>query len=173
MILFLDIDGVLHPTPLMGRPGDVDLFSSLHLFEEVLRRAPFAQVVISSSWRAFHPLDEMREYFSEDLRDRIVGATPVLPLRSPIPPDLDGYYRHAECLAWLALYRPAGTPWIAVDDDTKLWEPACANLFVIDPATALTESSARELLARLQAADQDACSGRAGTGETHPMRTQT
>jgi hypothetical protein len=141
VILFLDIDGVLHSRPEPGEHGETDLFASLHLLEGVLRQAPNAEVVIASSWREHHPLEEMREYFAEDVRDRIVGVTPVLA----------GGLRHAECLAWLAQHRPAGTRWLALDDDAGEFEPGCANLLPIDGTVGLTADTASELLERLLA----------------------
>jgi hypothetical protein len=123
MVLFIDIDGVLHPRPIIGRPGEHEPFASLHLLEDVLRHAPHVEVVISSSWRERHPLDEMREYFAEDLRDRIVDVTPLQPL-ADAPPHLSEHQRHAECLAWLTRHRPVGTRWVAIDDDAEEFAPA-------------------------------------------------
>lgn len=155
MILFLDIDGVLHPKPVIGRSGETDLFCSLDLLEDVLRQAPHVQVVISSSWREHHALDEMREYFSPALRHRIIDVTPVAPLTT-MPEHLAGLPRHAECLAWLAQHRPAGTPWLALDDTPEQFAPNCAQLLLISGHLGLTAESACELLARLQAARNEA-----------------
>lgn len=149
MILFLDIDGVLHPKPVPGRSGETDMFVSLHLLEGVLRQVPHVEIVISSSWREHHPLHELREFFAEDVRDRIIDVTPLVPLG--VSADLADHGRHAECLAWLYRRRPAGTPWVAVDDSASDFAPGCANLLLIDGATGLTEQSAAELLERLQA----------------------
>lgn len=74
MIVFLDFDGVLHPA---GCQVD-KLFCRIELLEAWRRRQPTVSVVISSSWRARHPLDEMRSYFAEDLQNRSRGVTPQL-----------------------------------------------------------------------------------------------
>jgi hypothetical protein len=153
VILFLDIDGVLHPRPLPGQSGQTDLFSALHLLEDVLRQAPDVEVVISSSWREHHPLDEMREFFSEDLRERIVDVTPLPPLAGG-PGELSDYPRHAECAAWMAQRRPAGTPWLAIDDACEEFVPDCAQLLLVDGSVGLTPASAAELLARLRASSE-------------------
>jgi hypothetical protein len=150
MILFLDFDGILHPRPVIGRPGETNLFSSLHLMEDVLRQVPDVEVVISSSWRTHHSLEEMREYFSEDLRERIVDVTP-LPSDVACHPSLADCARHAECVTWLARHRPGGTPWLAVDDAREEFAPDCANLLLIDGTVGLTPDSVAELLHRLQA----------------------
>lgn len=69
--LFLNFDGVLHPVGAQVNR----LFCQLELLETWLRLHPSGRIVISSSWRIRHPLDELREIFSEDLRLRVVGAT--------------------------------------------------------------------------------------------------
>jgi hypothetical protein len=150
VILFLDIDGVLHPRPIPGQSGQTDLFSALHLLEDVLRQVPDVEVVISSSWREHYPLDEMREIFSADLRERIVGLTPRPPLAAG-PAQLSDFPRHAECAAWMAQRRPAGTLWLAIDDTREEFVPNCAQLLLVDGSVGLTPASAAELLARLRA----------------------
>lgn len=150
-ILFLDFDGVLHPRPIFGRPGETDLFCSLHLLEDVLRQVPQVEVVISSSWREDHPLDEIRQYFSEDLRDRIVGMTPMPGEDIELAPlDLVDFPRHTQCVAWLVRRRSAGTRWLAVDDDAEHFAPRCAQLLLVDGSVGLTADSAAELRDRLQ-----------------------
>lgn len=71
-VLMLDIDGVLHP----GQSGTLIY---LPLLETWLRTHPDVDVVISSNWRETHTLDELRNFFSIELRERVIGCTPVLP----------------------------------------------------------------------------------------------
>lgn len=71
-VLMLDIDGVLHP----GQSGTLIY---LPLLETWLRAHPDVDVVISSNWRETHALDELRNFFSIELRERVIGCTPVLP----------------------------------------------------------------------------------------------
>ncbi|MDF6623942.1 HAD domain-containing protein, partial [Escherichia coli] len=71
-VLMLDIDGVLHP----GQSGTLIY---LPLLETWLRAHPDVDVVISSNWRETHTLDELRNFFSIELRERVIGCTPVLP----------------------------------------------------------------------------------------------
>jgi hypothetical protein len=148
-VLFTDFDGVLHPRPTAGRSSD--LFCSMHLLEDVLREVPVIEVVISSSWREHHPFDEMREYFAEDLRTRIVGVTATLAgeLES-VPRSLRAYPRHAECTAWLHRNRPQGTCWLALDDSPLEFAPGCTQLVVVDGAEGLTQQTAGDLLDRLR-----------------------
>ena|SRR6185369_5198182 len=151
MILFLDFDGVLHPRPAPGS-GETDLFRSLHLLEGVLRQLPDVEVVISSAWRVSQSPDEIREYFAEDLRDRIIGMTPLPGEDIELAPsELVNFPRQTQCVAWLARNRPAGAPWLAIDDTAEEFEPRCAQLLLIDGWEGLTPESAAKLLGRLKA----------------------
>ena len=57
MILFLDIDGVLHPDPTTQEFA----FCKSYLLHELIREFPNLKFVISSDWRKYHTLDELRE----------------------------------------------------------------------------------------------------------------
>lgn len=114
--LFLDFDGVLHPDR-----ASVDLyFCRLALLEPWLRQRPTIDVVISSSWREVHPLDELREFFSEDLRPRVISSTPVI--------HHENGEREAEILCWLDNNGGTGRPWAALDDQAFLFGPICSRL---------------------------------------------
>ena len=59
MILFLDFDGVTHPEPY-----DQDAaFQQLPFIEAVVRDMVGVEIVVSSSWRESHSLEELREFF--------------------------------------------------------------------------------------------------------------
>ncbi len=110
-VVFLDIDGVLHPL----RPASVMVapFALLPQLDAWLRTHPAVEVVFSSSWRLEYPLDQLREMFSEDLQPRVVGATP----------DLGSFgigHRGREVQAWLAQSGAPARPWRAIDD-TACW----------------------------------------------------
>jgi hypothetical protein len=73
MILFLDVDGVLHPHVeydatllLVHRPA----------LEAVLRACSDVEIVISSTWRINRTLAELRALFSDDIAPRVIGVTP-------------------------------------------------------------------------------------------------
>ena len=137
-LLFLDFDGVCHP---VGCPVD-QLFCHLDMLQDWLRRRPGVDVVISSSWRAVHPLDEMVSYFAEDLQGRVLGATPLhhhaglaaadVALTAPV------HKRHFEVLAWLAGSADPRRRWTALDDQNMLFAPRCENLVVVDGQLGLT-----------------------------------
>lgn len=111
MILFLDIDGVLHPDP--ATPDQA--FSQRHLLWEFLNARPDVRVVNSSDWRVHHSLDELIDFIlaggDGQLSPRFIGVTPVQPGA--------GYEyrgRARECRQWLAESDFAGSLWIAIDD---------------------------------------------------------
>ena len=55
-LLFLDFDGVLHPTHFAGQ----DPFNRVHLLEETLEGSNIG-IVISSSWRFTHSLEKLQK----------------------------------------------------------------------------------------------------------------
>jgi hypothetical protein len=67
-LLYLDFDGVLHPTT--GK----DLFSRMHLLEEALIGKD-CQIIISSSWRFHHPFEYLQSLLPESLRGQVAGVT--------------------------------------------------------------------------------------------------
>jgi hypothetical protein len=107
-VLFLDIDGVLHPDP----PQPDQRLRSLPRLVSVLRDFPLVEVVISSLWRENLSLDQLRELFPLDLRERIIDVT-------PIAERVDGWLtarREGEILDWLQASGRIDDPWIALDD---------------------------------------------------------
>ena len=155
MIVFLDFDGVLHPE---YTDNTADLFSRLPLVEDVLREFPRAEIVISSAWRlnwrdpSVATL-ELRKHFSEDIAPRVMGVTPnyIHLDRKNAPDGLYLYQRQWECVMWLRAHRPAGTPWVALDDRAYWFRPFCENLMAFDRDVAFTPDRQAELRARLMA----------------------
>ncbi len=81
-ILFLDIDGVLHPDDAaeivieggQWRVTGEGLFRWAPLLMDLI--VPHdGQIVIHSAWRHFYRLHELKAFFPEACRDRIVGVT--------------------------------------------------------------------------------------------------
>lgn len=142
-ILFLDFDGVTHPEGCRA----ADLFCRLPLIESVLLRHPHVQIVVSSSWRETRPLEELRQRFRPELRERVVGCTP-LARQDPCEPAMR-HVRETECRAWLRAHRP-DAPWIALDDNPLLFQQGCPNLLAIDGRVGFTEADALRMDARLQ-----------------------
>ena len=135
MLLFLDLDGVLRRQHAALYRLEADCLAA---FEDALRWIPDAEVVITSTWREVMPLPELRALFSEDLRGRIVGVTPLARLR-------DGHYRHREVLAYLRLHGLSDSPWVAIDDDREHYPAAC-EVLLIDPSRGFDRKAARDLV---------------------------
>lgn len=130
MILFLDFDGVLRS--LNSEKGTLTFTPQL---ERVLRGYPDIEVVISSSWREEHDLASLRSLFSPDIGARIIDATPVFDYLS------HHYVRQAEIEAWLRESKREAEPWIALDDDDWLFEPAHPNLLLVDSTIGFDEKA--------------------------------
>lgn len=147
--LFLDFDGVLHPEPCSAE----QCFCRLGLFEGWLRGRPGLDVVISSSWREVHAIDKLRSFFSEDLRPRIVGATPMLAHESwaeydgEMPPTR--FKREFEVTQWLHASGESWRIWTALDDQAWLYRPFNPRLVLCDAKTGLTQDALDRLDALL------------------------
>lgn len=144
MLLFLDIDGVLHPNIvhdpellLMHRPT----------LEAVLRACPRVDVVISSTWRTTRTLAELRALFSDDIASRIISVTPHW-TEVQDNDSWGAYVRQAEIEAWLRANGRPWEEWVAVDDQPALFRPFCKNL-VQCAATGLDDVTCGTLLNRL------------------------
>ena len=72
MILFLDFDGVLHPV----RSNIDDIFCRTPLLDQFLiHEMPEWRIVLSTSWREPHSMDELLDFIPESLHHRILGTT--------------------------------------------------------------------------------------------------
>ncbi|MBU0589191.1 MAG: hypothetical protein KJ852_16600 [Gammaproteobacteria bacterium] len=120
-ILFLDLDGVLHPE---GVGAELE-FCHLDIFEQVMREFPQVQIVVSSSCRLGESIEDLRSHFSIDIQDRIVGITPRLP-------EFDSMrgQRQRECEAWVSEHRPQAR-WLALDDRAQYFDAGCQRLVLI------------------------------------------
>src|SRR5690242_4252314 len=104
-LLFLDFDGVLHPL----KSGETGRFALLPAFEAWVREQPPIEIVISSTRRQIFPFETIRRFFSSDIRERIIGMTPIVVVDKP-------HKRHYEIGMWLGKNGRKKTPWVALDD---------------------------------------------------------
>ncbi|MBL8446805.1 MAG: hypothetical protein JNJ44_05245 [Zoogloeaceae bacterium] len=140
--LFLDFDGVTHPW------GGVEDFRCLPLVETVLREFSETRVVITSDWRMLFSIQKLVARFSEDIRCRVVGATPHLLVKRGV--DLRGL-REKEARLWLSQHGATNAPWLAIDDAPGNWITR-SRLILTDFKRGFTEEdaeAARRLLTRL------------------------
>ena len=139
--IFMDFDGVTHPW------GEVEDFRCLPLIEAVVRERVEAHIVISSDWRMLFSLSRLVARFSEDIRPRIVGATPhLIPKKGP---ELHGL-REREAMLWLAQHEAdvSTAPWCALDDAPGNWLTR-SRLVLTDFKRGFTEEDAERLRAML------------------------
>lgn len=138
-LLFLDIDGVLHPVGV-DYSFSSRFFSHLPRLEELLREFDSVDVVISSDWRLAESIEQLQRYFSADIRHRIVGAMPQ------IDPDVRGHHRRQlEIQAWLDGNGRSNAEWVALDDWPSSFEAGFARLVLTDPARAFDQDCFLEL----------------------------
>lgn len=130
-ILFLDIDGVLHP----WRCDSGLFYRAVPVFENALRANPDIDVVISSDRRIHESLDDLRKHFSPDIKARIIDVNPffseLTELESVLIPEiLLPHERHVECLTWLDKNRSGGrASWVAIEDTFDHFHPLQPNIF--------------------------------------------
>lgn len=152
MILFLDIDGVLHHENVtlhrvkqssvrwlkdherryLTATGyyvkGANLFEHCDRLIAALAPYPDVQIVISSTWREHFRPETLLRYFPPALADRVIGQTPHCDKYGGVGSRLN------EVLAYLE-GNGLNEPWIALDDQAQLFwddtENPPDNLFII------------------------------------------
>lgn len=144
MIVFLDIDGVLHPDPATTEQA----FCRSDLLCKLLLARTRLQVVISSDWRFHYSLTELTDLIvpseAASLRQRFIGVTPVLPGAKH---EYEG--RQQECLRWLNDNPAASHPWLAIDDVAGNFTYGSPHLVLTDYRTGLTANDIGLVLSRV------------------------
>ena len=118
-LLFLDFDGVLHPTSVTeSKP----LFCREHVLQATLAGTD-CEIVISSSWRHHHIPQELLARLSPAIRVRVVGFTGNA--------HIGKWPRYQEIKNYLM---DNGNPsWRALDDSRNEFPPGCAQLLWCNP----------------------------------------
>jgi hypothetical protein len=137
-VLFCDFDGVLHPTLARTEDGSIEpvvstvLFGWLPALARVLRKHEDVALVIHSTWRYTHNVDELRALLGP-LGSRVVGATP----RGP---------RMDSILWWLQL-SPEFSDYRILDDDlSEFPAPPPSELIVCSPSSGVSAPAVLEAL---------------------------
>lgn len=136
--IFLDFDGVLHSN--YGPASTLWYF--LPRFEAVLRDYPEARVVISSSWADGRSLEELRSYFSADIRPRIVDKLQTV--RHRLHGDGD---RARACTRFCRRLKLRAGDWLAIDDNPRLFRHNTPLLYCFDGFREQEEALLRMVLA--------------------------
>ena len=117
-ILFLDFDGVLHPSCVFRNNDGViylsdpehTLFEYADILAENLSRFSNIEVVLSTSWVSAIGFDETLEKLPKAIQEKVIGST------YPCPDDLTRFEQIMRfCI------RHEVMEWIAVDDDNFMW----------------------------------------------------
>lgn len=143
IVVFLDIDGVLHTDPC---PLQYEM-ENLHLVEEVLLEyRQHIEIVISSAWRLTHTLAELRTHFSADLQPLVIGITPSIKYPSPLwlGQKAPQWEREWEIETWLQENHRDG-PWLAIDDRPSLFREICLDLLITDRTVGFTAEQQQTL----------------------------
>jgi len=128
-VIFLDFDGVVSK-------GFTKKFDKMSLFCAFMRQNKDVKIVISSSWREFRSMDELRLFFDEDVRDQVIDKTPILTWDDDLT-DIP-FERSHEIGLWLHDH-PEVTRYIALDDCPELFDKAFKNLYTVNMGTGITE----------------------------------
>jgi hypothetical protein len=121
-LLFLDFDGVLHPTHFAGEAP----FARAHLLEETLTLFS-PKIVVSSSWRFTHHLSKLQKTVPAFISSLMIGATGA--------PVIGKHPRFNEIQNYLAGYGPAD--WRALDDSYWEFPDPCSKLIRCNPNTGI------------------------------------
>ena len=138
MILFLDIDGVLHPTS--GSKPFVP--ACLSVLESLVSDFPDMEIVITSSWREEKPLSELKALLGAQLGSRVIGTTPVID-----EPFLH-HVRFHEVQAYLLETNKPDRSWVAVDDEIGNY-PEESPVVITDRRTGIKETDGQRLKAMI------------------------
>ena len=122
-VVYLDFDGVLHPSsPVMD-----GLFSRSHLLEPLFENS-HADIVISSSWRFTHSIAELQAKLPSHLAQRVIGMTGNAVIGK--------HARYQEILYHAKQLAP-GTTWRALDDSYWEFPTSCKELIRCNPNTGI------------------------------------
>ena len=123
LLVYLDFDGVLHPaSPVMG-----DHFSRTHLLEPIFEQTDL-QIVISSSWRFTHTLEQLQAKLPSLLAQRVIGITGDAVIGK--------HARYQEIMNHVRQLGP-GTAWRALDDSYWEFPTSCKELIRCNPNTGI------------------------------------
>ena len=122
-MLFLDFDGVLHPSSL----GSDHLFSKASLLSMALYDIDIP-IVVSSSWRFTHSMKELKGRLPSEIAKKIVDVTGAAVIGK--------YPRYNEIINYLGTQKDV-TDWRALDDSYWEFPSPCPELIRCNPNTGI------------------------------------
>ena len=157
-VLYLDLDGVLHPEDVWRRPGTGPyvasppghvVFEHAALLERCVEPYPEWRIVLSTSWvLVFRSVRKVARRLPPALRRRVVGAT----FHGRMDPV---WFRSMPrgVQVWGDVCRRQPEAWLALDDDDAGWPAVCRDHLVrTDPVLGISAPAVlMELQTRLAA----------------------
>ena len=136
-ILFLDFDGVLHPSMC-----DIKKYlSHAPLLAALITEYP-CQIVISSSWRFQYTLEEIKKMLPKAISQQVIGMT-----GEAYP---GAYQRYNEIKFYLLVHGKSLADWKALDVTQNEFPADCKNLIICSHLTGLGQKQIQELKKWLQ-----------------------
>lgn len=147
-LIFLDFDGVIfsmsgciYARSVSGQerlPEYVLDPVALSLLEYLLDKMPEIRIVISSTWRLGHTIEQLQKILGEKIGSRVIGATP----------KLDGYRGHEikQFLDnWNEFYRGSKVEDFVIIDDDRDMNPYMGHLIWTDSMNGFTSRNLIEV----------------------------
>lgn len=160
IILYLDLDGVVHHEAVLWHPRQGismstvlapgrELFEWIHYLELALAPYPAVALVLSSTWCIRPGYAKTLKLLPESLRSRFIGGTFHRRVHGRDPWTRAEYQRAPRGLQiWADVERRRPREWLALDDDFDEWpESARANLVACNGSTGLSDEKVRTELA--------------------------
>jgi hypothetical protein len=174
--LFLDYDGVLHPSEVYRNPSSGRLFMdrALAKYHTLFEHAPLLErlidesevdvkIVLSTSWvRVLRNFNRTKRYLPKGLQERVVGATwhTCMSNNSLGTMDSDSttsiftsMTRCQQIISHCERNQIASAEWVAIDDEAQGWDERFRdNLVQTDDVSGLGNlDTQQELLRKLRA----------------------
>ena len=124
-LLFLDFDGVLHPTSARG-PG---LLSKAPLLEVI--NDEDCRIILSTSWRFQYSLEELCAKLPEPVSLKVIGMTGAA--------YIGKHPRYYEIISYVSQLDRKPVQWRALDDAYWEFPVGCPELIRCNPNTGITE----------------------------------
>ncbi|MFX4226491.1 MAG: HAD domain-containing protein [Porticoccaceae bacterium] len=134
LVLFFDIDGVLHPYQTETLEFTERLYPLLDKF-------PHIELVMCSDWRETIRQQLFEARVGERIANHFVGCTPLMSSRR--------YRRQCEVLEFCRVFRVKH--FAVVDDRRDLYAPNFPNLVVTDVSDGITDVTVQDLIRVLSA----------------------
>jgi len=128
--IFLDFDGVLHPSSATRE----QLLCRLPALEQSVQGHE-CEIVISSSWRHHHSFESLVQMFPASLRGRVVADTGES--------HIGKWPRYQEILNYCQIN--GVSDWVALDDSFLEFPKSCQELILCNPNTGLGASQIKAL----------------------------